>query len=460
MNMYFVFADGRIVTPETGTILEGITRASIIELAGKLGHQVEERKFSIDEWRDGVASGEITEVFACGTARGGHAGRRAEVGPASASADLAHMKTPGGRPPKWTSSEGRGHVRDARTAAERPSPAGARAPDGMTAARHPPRSAGGAPEQVRRPPGPPTAATGLAVYRPPASARAASARRCRSPVARGFDCPRGRGRKTGGKEEGRGCAREVSSLSSDPQRGSRRSSDADPVAEIPFAHPLRAWPLAARPRGRRGSDQTAYGLTWRGSYRLAEGVATVHAGVSTDAKPSNVLMEGRTPDPHRLRPGPGRRRPQAHPHRLAARHARLPGPRDPERRRRDRRLRRPLVGRHRGVRRHGTPFGRGAVDGDHGPRAPRPARPRRASEPRGAWSRPPSTPTPAGDRPLVGTCWSGWTPSNRAPPLTQSGEGRLPPRRRRGDRGPPCDGLSQGRPSSRGSAETSRARGP
>ncbi len=69
MNMYFVYADGHIVTPETGgTILEGITRSAIIELAGKLGHQVEERKFSIDEWRDGVASGEITEVFACGTA--------------------------------------------------------------------------------------------------------------------------------------------------------------------------------------------------------------------------------------------------------------------------------------------------------------------------------------------------------------------------------------------------------
>jgi len=68
MNMYFVHADGHIVTPETGTILEGITRASIIELAGKLGHQVEERKFSIDEWREGVASGDITEIFACGTA--------------------------------------------------------------------------------------------------------------------------------------------------------------------------------------------------------------------------------------------------------------------------------------------------------------------------------------------------------------------------------------------------------
>jgi len=68
MNLYFVYNDGRIVTPATGTILEGITRDSIIELAGKLGYQVEERKFAIEEWRAGVASGEIVEVFACGTA--------------------------------------------------------------------------------------------------------------------------------------------------------------------------------------------------------------------------------------------------------------------------------------------------------------------------------------------------------------------------------------------------------
>jgi branched-chain amino acid aminotransferase len=68
MNMYFVHKDGRIVTPALGTILEGITRGSIIELAGKMGHQVEERRFSIDEWREGVASGDIVEIFACGTA--------------------------------------------------------------------------------------------------------------------------------------------------------------------------------------------------------------------------------------------------------------------------------------------------------------------------------------------------------------------------------------------------------
>jgi branched-chain amino acid aminotransferase len=69
MNLYFVHDDGTIVTPElTGTILEGVTRSSIIDLAGSLGHKVEERRFSIDEWRDGVSSGRITEVFACGTA--------------------------------------------------------------------------------------------------------------------------------------------------------------------------------------------------------------------------------------------------------------------------------------------------------------------------------------------------------------------------------------------------------
>lgn len=69
MNLYFVQADGSIVTPAlTGSILEGITRNSILTLARDLGHDVVERKVGIDEWRDGVASGQITEVFACGTA--------------------------------------------------------------------------------------------------------------------------------------------------------------------------------------------------------------------------------------------------------------------------------------------------------------------------------------------------------------------------------------------------------
>jgi branched-chain amino acid aminotransferase len=93
MNLYFVQDDGTIATPETsGTILEGITRSSIVELCGKLGHRVEERPVTIDEWREGVASGRITEVFACGTAavvtpvgtlkwRGGQVGDGETTGP-------------------------------------------------------------------------------------------------------------------------------------------------------------------------------------------------------------------------------------------------------------------------------------------------------------------------------------------------------------------------------------------
>jgi branched-chain amino acid aminotransferase len=69
MNVFLVKKDGTLVTPRlTGSILEGITRDSIITLARERGHTVEERDITIDEWRDGVASGDITEVFACGTA--------------------------------------------------------------------------------------------------------------------------------------------------------------------------------------------------------------------------------------------------------------------------------------------------------------------------------------------------------------------------------------------------------
>lgn len=69
MNLYFVMDDGAVVTPElTGTILEGVTRSSILQIAADLGHDVTERQVSIQEWREGAASGRISEVFACGTA--------------------------------------------------------------------------------------------------------------------------------------------------------------------------------------------------------------------------------------------------------------------------------------------------------------------------------------------------------------------------------------------------------
>lgn len=72
MNLFFVFGSGgsaRLVTPElTGTLLPGITRNSLLQLAADAGFAVEERKIDVDEWQKKAAAGEITEVFACGTA--------------------------------------------------------------------------------------------------------------------------------------------------------------------------------------------------------------------------------------------------------------------------------------------------------------------------------------------------------------------------------------------------------
>lgn len=72
MNLFFVKGSGvntTVITPKlTGTLLAGITRDSILSVAVDLGYKVEEAMISVDDWRDGVTSGEITEIFACGTA--------------------------------------------------------------------------------------------------------------------------------------------------------------------------------------------------------------------------------------------------------------------------------------------------------------------------------------------------------------------------------------------------------
>jgi len=72
MNLYFVSgtgADARIMTPAlTGTLLPGITRDSLLQLAPSLGVPATEGRISVPEWRRACAAGEITEVFACGTA--------------------------------------------------------------------------------------------------------------------------------------------------------------------------------------------------------------------------------------------------------------------------------------------------------------------------------------------------------------------------------------------------------
>lgn len=68
MNIVLVTKDGTLITPHSDSILEGITRDSILQLAEDRGHRVERRPVALQEWRDGVASGEIVEAFACGTA--------------------------------------------------------------------------------------------------------------------------------------------------------------------------------------------------------------------------------------------------------------------------------------------------------------------------------------------------------------------------------------------------------
>ncbi len=69
MNVMLVHRDGSVSTPAlTGSILEGVTRSSIIEVLRGSGRSVTERQISFQEWTDGLASGEIVESFACGTA--------------------------------------------------------------------------------------------------------------------------------------------------------------------------------------------------------------------------------------------------------------------------------------------------------------------------------------------------------------------------------------------------------
>lgn len=69
MNIFYVMADGSLVTPPLGgTILPGITRASIITLAADNGLKVEERRYTFAEWQEDARSGKLKEAFACGTA--------------------------------------------------------------------------------------------------------------------------------------------------------------------------------------------------------------------------------------------------------------------------------------------------------------------------------------------------------------------------------------------------------
>jgi len=67
-NIFFRFGDELVTPPLSGTILPGVTRASVLELAERWDIPVTERRISIHEVLDGCESGLLTEAFATGTA--------------------------------------------------------------------------------------------------------------------------------------------------------------------------------------------------------------------------------------------------------------------------------------------------------------------------------------------------------------------------------------------------------
>lgn len=68
MNIFFRIKDELVTPPLTGSILPGITRDSVIQLARHWGIPVVERPVTIDEVVDAIESGDMKEVFGTGTA--------------------------------------------------------------------------------------------------------------------------------------------------------------------------------------------------------------------------------------------------------------------------------------------------------------------------------------------------------------------------------------------------------
>ena len=68
MNVMFVIND-ILITPFTGdTILNGITRKSVVEIAKDWGIEVQERKIEVNEIFEALKNGTLTEAFGAGTA--------------------------------------------------------------------------------------------------------------------------------------------------------------------------------------------------------------------------------------------------------------------------------------------------------------------------------------------------------------------------------------------------------
>ena len=67
-NIFFRIGEELITPPLTGSILPGVTRNSVMQLAGHWGIKVTERQITIDEAIETAKSGEMKEMFATGTA--------------------------------------------------------------------------------------------------------------------------------------------------------------------------------------------------------------------------------------------------------------------------------------------------------------------------------------------------------------------------------------------------------
>lgn len=68
MNIFLVIDDTLITPPTEGTILDGVTRDSLLRLARELGCRADVRPVSLREWADASGTGTLWEVFTVGTA--------------------------------------------------------------------------------------------------------------------------------------------------------------------------------------------------------------------------------------------------------------------------------------------------------------------------------------------------------------------------------------------------------
>lgn len=68
MNLMFVIGDTLVTAPTGDTILDGITRRSVIAVAKDWGMKVEERQLAVAELIEGIKNGSVKEAFGAGTA--------------------------------------------------------------------------------------------------------------------------------------------------------------------------------------------------------------------------------------------------------------------------------------------------------------------------------------------------------------------------------------------------------